>query len=301
MELRVQIHLHTTESKSTRVVTEGIIHPKQAIDILKKNKIDVAAITDHNTTRAYSKVKNYAEERGVLLINGIEIDTVDGHLIGLDVDEEIEKYLRRGLNALEASDLIKDCGGVVYIPHPFDIQRKGIERKVKETDGIIEVFNSLNIFRFEDKLANIAASKLGRPKAVGADAHTPDMITSGIMVVNAELETQSILQSIKNGNVQFENCKYITLKQIKEWTLQRMILSYTDLKDKLKNGWEVDKRHMIIANSRFLKPLGRAVLELGVRKPNSKIWDFVADFSYVLTGLYAKFIEREFDTFVSML
>ena len=85
MGLTCQLHTHTTESKGTRVVVESITRPKKAIDFCKKNKIDVLAITDHNTTAAYPKMKRYAEKKGILLIKGIEIDTADGHIIGLDV------------------------------------------------------------------------------------------------------------------------------------------------------------------------------------------------------------------------
>lgn len=301
MELNLQLHLHTTESRGTRILCESIIRPRQAINILKENKIDVVAITDHNTTRACSKMRNYAKKKGILVIDGIEIDTIDGHIIGLDVDLDIEKKINRSMTAFEASDVIKDCGGEVYIPHLFDIRRKGLGCKVKEIDGIIEVFNSFNIFGFEDKYAKFAASKLNRPTAVGGDAHIAEMIPCGITVIDSELDERSILKILKRGNVKFKNCRYMTLRQIKEWSLERAFLSYGDIKKKIRHGWEVDTRYMTFANNRFLRLLERFFLELGTRRVKSKFWDFGTYLSYILLSFYQRSTKKEFNSFISTL
>jgi hypothetical protein len=301
MDLRFQLHLHTTESKGTRVYVESLIEPKQAIDIAKMNNIDGIAITDHDKTTAYDKVKNYAKEKNIILINGIEFDTSDGHIIGLNVDTGIEKKIRKGMSALEVCDIIKDSSGEVYIPHPFDIRRKGLGKKIKKVDGIIEVFNSLDIFGFEDKYASYVASKLKRPIAAGADAHKPDMINLGITVVDSEPDEFSVLKSIKKGNVRFENCRHLTLKDMKELSLDRVISSYEYIKEEIKNGWEVDMKYMKIANCRFMKPIENFVLDLGVRNRHSRIWDFVTYISYVLTILYGQHNKRDFKEFISKL
>jgi len=301
MKLNVQLHLHTIESKRQNVPTESVIRPKQAIDIVKKNGIDAVAVTDHNTTRYVSRIEKYAEKKGIILIKGIEMDTDSGHLIGLGIDEEIEKKFKYGMDLLEAADLIKDFGGVVYIPHVFDIRKKGIGTRVKEVDGIIEVFNAMNIFGFENKYADIVADKLKRPKAVGADAHTPAMIPYCINVVDAEPDEYSILKNIIEGNVEFKDCRYITLRELKEWVLKRISLSYVDIKDNIRNGWIPDDWYMILANNRFIKPLENAVLEFGIRTKNSKIWDFVTYTSYFFAYFYSEFTRREFNTFILTL
>ena len=301
MELKAQLHLHTTESRGTRVVTESLIQPKQVIDIAKKSRIDVIAITDHNNTRAYPKVKKYADEKGVLLINGVEISTADGHLIGLDVNVGIEEKLDESMTALEAGDVIKDFGGEVYIPHVFDIRKQGIGDKVKDVDGIIEVFNSLDIYRFEDKYAEIVASKFNRPRAVGADAHVSWMIDRCLTVVDSEPNVQSVLEAIKDGRVRFENCRHMTLREMKELSLERVINSYEFIKNKIKDGWDVDKWYMTLANNPIIKPVEKTTLELGMRTKKSKIWDFVTCVSYLIAYFYGRYNKREFDAFISTL
>jgi len=236
-----------------------------------------------------------------MLINGIEITTTNGHLIGLDVDLDIEKKINRSITALEASDLIRDCGGDVYIPHPFDIRNKGIWREVKKIDGIIEVFNSFNIFGFEDKYADFVASKLNRPKAVGADSHMPETIKLCLTVVDSEPDVGSILKTIKKGKVRFENCRHLTLKEMKKLSFDRVTKSYDYIKNKIKNGWEVDMKYMLLANNPLMRPIENFVLDFGMKTKNNKIWDFVVYASYFLTFLYGKNSRKEFDKFISTL
>jgi len=301
MELTCQLHTHTTEYQGTRVSVESLIKPKEAIDFAKKNKIDALAITDHDTTTALPKVKKYAEKNGILLINGIEIDTVDGHVIGLDVDLDIQNKIKRSMTALEAKDVIRDCGGEVYIPHLFDIRNKGIWRKVKEVDGIIEVFNSFNIFRFENDYADIVATRLRRPKAVGADAHFPEAINLCLTVVDSEPNASSILKAIRKGKVEFKNCRNLTLKELKELSMERVIRSYDFVKNRIKNGWEVDMKYMLLANNPLIRPLESFTLELGMRTKESRIWDFVTCVSYLLTFVYGRFSKKKFDKLISKI
>ena len=301
MKLNVQLHLHTIESKTQNIPAESVIHPKLAIDTAKKNGIDVIAVTDHNTTRKISSVKDFAEKKGIIIIKGIEIDTDSGHLIGFGVDEEIEKKIKLGIDLLETADLIKDFGGEVYIPHPFDIRKKGVGPRVKEVDGIIEVFNSMNIFGFENKYADIVADKLKKPKAVGADAHTLSMIPRCITVVDAEPDEYSIIKNIKQGNVEFKNCTYMTLREFKEWILTRISLSYDDIIKSIQNGWEPDEWYTILANSRLIKPLEKAVLEFGIRTKKSRLWDFVTYSSYIFAYFYSELSKREFNAFICTL
>jgi predicted metal-dependent phosphoesterase TrpH len=301
MKLTAQLHMHTTESRGTRIKVDSIITPKQAIDLAKKKGIDVIAITDHDTTSAYPKIKKYAEENGILLMNGIEIKTLEGHLIGLDVDFGIEKNLKNSISVEEARDLIKDFGGEVYIPHLFDIRNVGIGKKIKEIEGMVEVFNPLNIFGFEDKYADFIASRLDRPKVVGADAHLPKMLDLCLTIIDSEPDTQSILKAIKKGRVEFKNCRHLTLREMKELSLERVTNSYDYIKNEINNGWEVDMWYMILANNPMMKPLERFTLELGMRTKKSRIWDFVICVSYFLATLYAKKTKRDFDEFISTL
>ena len=55
--LRVQLHVHTTASRGTRIKYDSTITPAEAIEILYKRGVDAVAVTDHNTTRAYDLMR----------------------------------------------------------------------------------------------------------------------------------------------------------------------------------------------------------------------------------------------------
>lgn len=281
--------MHTTESRGTRIKYDSVIRPKEAVDVLAKSGVDAVVVTDHNTTRAYKRMRAYGKKRSLIVINGIEIDTVDGHIVGLGVSEGIENKLKdRRINAYEACDLIRDLNGEVYIPHPFDVQKKGLGTKIKEIDGIIEVFNPMNIFGFENELANKVALKLGRPRAVGADAHSHALLDTCLTCVDSIPEEYAILKALRNGEVTFENCRYMTLQEMKNWILGRMQLSYESIMDKIAKGWQEDVWYMKLANNWVLRRLEKNSLELGVRNPRSGAWNLVSYTSYLFAAIKAK-------------
>ena len=301
MEIRTQLHLHTTHSKGTRITKESLISPREVVNLAVLHGIKAIAITDHNTTSAIPEVERYAKKRGIILIPGIEIDTFDGHLIGLGVNVGIENSVRREMSALEVADVIKDDGALVYIPHPFDIRKKGIGTKIKEVDGLIEVFNPFNIFGFENFYADYVATKLKRPKVVGGDVHVKSMFNVGITVLDCEPTEESILKALQKGKKRFENCRYMSLREMKEWSLERVVQSYEDIKKSLLNGWEIDTWYMKIANLKPLRKLQNFALTLAEKKKSSRIWDFLTKFSYFLALIYAEKNKREFNEFVLSL
>ena len=301
MELRAQLHMHTTESKGTRVKMHSNIYPKTAIDILKKKNIQVAAITDHDNTRAYPKIKDYAEKNGIILINGIEITTRDGEIIGLNVEPGIEKEFNRKMSVLEARDIVLDHAGKILIPHPFDTMRHGIGKKIKDVKGTIEIFNPGNIFGFEDKLAKIIAEKLNLPIVACSDAHWIDMIDRGITVIDSEPDINSIFKAIEKRKVRFENCRYTTWKEIKKWTFTRISDSYLDIMDHLKNGWEIDTEYMKIANQGLIRLIQKKTLQSGISKPDNRTWSVISYIVFFLSNLYALRARRKYGPFVFSL
>jgi len=293
--------MHTTESKGTRINMESSISSKTAVDILKKKNIRVAAITDHDNTRAYPKIKNYAEKNGIILINGIEVTTRDGEIIGLNVEPGIEKEFNRKISVLEVKDIVLDHDGEILIPHPFDMRGKGIGKKIKDVKGIVEVFNPGNVLGFEDKFAKITAKKLGLPMIASSDAHWPEMLDRGVTVIDSEPDINSIFKSIKKGKVRFENCEYLNWNEIRNWSLMRINESYLQVKENIKNGWEVDCNYMKIANQRIIRLIERAILEFSMKKPTSKALDFLAFVSHFFASFYGWHMRREYADFIALL
>ncbi|MGH2927908.1 MAG: PHP-associated domain-containing protein, partial [Solirubrobacteraceae bacterium] len=109
---------------------------------------------------------------GVRIIVGEEIRTRDGDVIGLFLTERIPYVLPLE----EVVGRIRDQGGLVYVPHPFDQGRSSLGRVLPGlcaagSVDVIEVFNAkIADPALNDEAARLAA-RFGLPGGAGSDAH----------------------------------------------------------------------------------------------------------------------------------
>lgn len=88
--MKIDLHIHTKMS-------DGELTPKEVIDKAIENKVKVISITDHDTIEAYTEeLTQYAENKGIKLIKGVEISTKINkcgiHVLGYNIDVENEKF-----------------------------------------------------------------------------------------------------------------------------------------------------------------------------------------------------------------
>ena len=168
--IRVDCHLHTALSG------DAVTTIDELAERVEQERLDVVFITDHNVTAAAVE----AAERGIgaRVIVGEEIRTTDGDVIGLFLTERIPYVLPLA----EAIGKIRERGGLIYLPHPYDPGRSTVKPAISErlcAEGIadvVEVFNA----KIEDQEHNVQAAKLAArydlPGGAGSDAHDPEGI-----------------------------------------------------------------------------------------------------------------------------
>jgi len=107
-------------------------------------------------------------------IPGEEISTSKGEFCGIFLNEEIHEK-----NIFEAFDKVREQGGLIYLPHPFDWRRSRSLCKfgllddpefIKRVD-IVEVYNSRCVEERPNEEAKTYAENYGLLKGVGSDAH----------------------------------------------------------------------------------------------------------------------------------
>ena len=133
----------------------------------------MVAITDHNETAAAMKAAASCVP-GRRVIVGEEIRTQAGEVIGLFLTERIPYVLP----VAEAIGRIRDQGGLVYLPHPYDPARGslGAAADVLCAGGladVVEVFNAKIADQALNDRAAALARRWGLPGAAGSDAHDP--------------------------------------------------------------------------------------------------------------------------------
>ena len=167
---RADLHVNSTWS-------DGAQRP-EAIVRACAGRLDVVAITDHDEIRGALEARRFAAAHpalGVEVVVGEEISTLNGHLLGLYLDEAVEP----GLSAAESITRIHDQGGLAIAAHPFHPMRGGVRghRSVGALiptlalDGI-EIVNNAGVFSWlYDAWAALHNVDWALPVTGGSDAH----------------------------------------------------------------------------------------------------------------------------------
>lgn len=162
--LKLDLHIHSQYSE------DATGSPKDIIKILQKKGLQGMAITDHNTVEGGLKALK-VKPKEFIVIPGVEISTKDGHMLALNVTENIKRHL----SVEETVEKIIDAGGLPVAPHLFR-NMSGIKkeklRNIQTKISAIEVFNSCSLPQTNLKTAKIA-KEYGLGGTGGSDAHDP--------------------------------------------------------------------------------------------------------------------------------
>lgn len=137
-------HCHTLSS-------DGMVTPKELVDAAVRAKLDLIAVTDHDTMESVEETQARGEAAGLGVVAGEEITTrwpARTHLIGWF----LERPIKPGMSIEDTVAAIQDQGGLAIIPHPFmpvyfgSIQ-PGMLRRLVETHRVdgIEIMSTVPI------------------------------------------------------------------------------------------------------------------------------------------------------------
>ena len=144
--MKYDLHIHTKYS------SDGVLEPVKIVETTRKLGLHGIAITDHNTIRGGVEVKKY-ETPDLQVIVGSEVMTERGEITGLFLSSDINSRDVRGVISE-----IKNQGGIVIIPHPFDrLRHSAFHPTTEDAEYIdaIEVYNSRCVFQEEHPTFNI--------------------------------------------------------------------------------------------------------------------------------------------------
>src|SRR5438094_4364534 len=167
---RADLHLHTTAS-------DGWPAPHQLVDYARATRLDVIAVTDHDTIEGALRAADYAAGFSKLhVVIGEEVSSRDGHIVALYV----ERRIRPGMSAAATVHAIHEQGGLAVAVHPFwRTQRRtrngsvnGVGWLAAELDfDAVEVENATPGFYVFNQLARRLNTGLGSAELGGSDAH----------------------------------------------------------------------------------------------------------------------------------
>jgi len=191
--LKADLHIHSKYSLDSNNPLEGIIERCQ------QRGINCIAVCDHGTAEGGLKIKELAPFK---VIVAEEVLTPEGEIMGMFLKETIPS----GSSPEETIEQIREQGGLVCIPHPFDRFRpsamKGhtLARIVDQVD-IIEVFNARTLpYQNMNKPRNFAQQH-NLVQGAGSDAHTLAEIGNAYVELPEFNGCDDFLEALAQGKI----------------------------------------------------------------------------------------------------
>ena len=191
--LKADLHIHTEYSMDCSTPLE------QVISRCQEDGINCIAIADHGTAEGALRMQQSAPFQ---VIVAEEVLTPHGEIMGMFLKETIPS----GITIEQAISEIRAQGGLVCMPHPFDILRRSalngrITEEIIEQIDVVEVFNARNPVPWGNGKAKDFARKYGILGSAGSDAHTPAEIGNAYVEMPEFNGRDDFLQALAEGKI----------------------------------------------------------------------------------------------------
>jgi hypothetical protein len=192
LSLRIDLHVHTCYSYDSPSSLNEIIF------YAKRKGLDGIAITDHDTLKGARRALKLAEGKGLIVIPGVEVTTLQGHVLALNPS----KLIPQNLSLIETVEKIHEAGGIAIAAHPLVFIKSHIKQPVASVSNLdgVEVINSSAFpFFLFTRLSMALAKRLNLPRTAGSDAHQAREIGTAYSKVRAHSDIDDIVEAIRRG------------------------------------------------------------------------------------------------------
>ncbi|HLB04361.1 MAG TPA: glycosyltransferase [Gaiellaceae bacterium] len=208
------LHMHTRWSHDCS------IEPAALLDHAEAEALGAIAVTDHNVFGGALETVELARGRELIVIPGEEVKTDgQGEVIGLFLTDEIP----RDLSFADTLAAIREQGGLVYLPHPFDRMHSipdpaTLHHHLAEID-VFEVYNARLLFDAYNDEALRFARKYRLLAGAGSDAHVLQGVGTGVLRMRRFEGPEDFLLSLRTAEV-LRRPKSLAYLQSLKWAAQ---------------------------------------------------------------------------------
>ncbi|HWN20759.1 MAG TPA: glycosyltransferase [Gaiellaceae bacterium] len=208
------LHMHTSWSHDCSIEVDELLDHAEA------EGLGAIAVTDHNVFGGALEAVEQVRNRDLVVIPGEEVKTDgQGEVIGLFLQEEIP----RGLSFGDTIAAIREQGGLVYLPHPFDRMHAipdpvTLHRHLAEID-VFEVYNARLLFETYNDEAQRFARKYNLVAGAGSDAHVLQGVGTGAVRMRRFEGPEEFLLSLRSAEV-LRRPKSLAYLQSLKWVAQ---------------------------------------------------------------------------------
>ena len=208
--LFIDLHCHTSAS------FDSLATPRSVVRAAASRGLTHLAVTDHDRIDGALRARDAAPDELTVIV-GEEVKTADGDLIAVF----IENLVPPGLSATETIAAIREQGGLVGVPHPFD-RLRGYGRKsgadLAEIAGAvdwIEAYNARVIGGSANERAALFAREHGLPGICASDSHTVMEVGISYNAVSGDLTTPAgLLEALARVDMHPHRASYY----VRAWT-----------------------------------------------------------------------------------
>jgi predicted metal-dependent phosphoesterase TrpH len=193
--LKADLHLHTREAEPFIAYDARTL-----IDRAAREGFQVLSITNHDTLTFSEDLRDYARERGILLIPGVEATIEGRHVLLYNFDVH--------LSAIRTFDRLRRFKGpdwLVIAAHPFFPSTISLGRRLLDE---IDVFDAIEFSHFYtrridfNRRAVALAREVGLPLLGSSDSHLARQFGTTYSLVESEPTVDCVLSAIRKGQVQ---------------------------------------------------------------------------------------------------
>jgi predicted metal-dependent phosphoesterase TrpH len=209
--IEVDLHMHTDHSPDCATPVEVLL------ETARDRGLGAIAITDHNEVSGALEARKIAEQMGdIKVIVAEEVKTAkQGEVIGLFLEEKIP----RDMTMAETIAAIREQGGLVYVPHPFDRFHSVPDYEhlldiVEEID-VLEVFNPRVALTAFNEEAERFARKYRIVPGAGSDSHVAQGLGSVRVRIHDFDGPEEFLEAMRDADITRKHKNLVYVQALK--------------------------------------------------------------------------------------
>jgi hypothetical protein len=189
------LHLHSAEDPLDRVRYTA----KELISKAAKEKFDVISITNHHQITFNRDLLSYAQEKGILLIPGVEMTIQRRHVLVLNPPPH-----KMCSDFLSLSKLVRP-ETLIVAPHPYFPGTYSLNGHLLKHKNL---FDALEYCHFYSSMINFnqraleVCQSFGFPLIGNSDAHFLSQMGTTYSLIYAEKNLESIFAAIRGNRVE---------------------------------------------------------------------------------------------------
>ncbi|HPC85953.1 MAG TPA: PHP-associated domain-containing protein [Smithellaceae bacterium] len=211
MMIAFDLHIHTRRYSGC-----SFIEYEDLIEQAASAALSGFALTEHGMRwpdEEFDRLRNFAAERGMLLINGQEINTFDAshRSEGEFLVFGLSRSLTRPCSADELVHIVHEEGGIVIAAHPFKLARGGKSHYYGAGDRVYRLkLDAIELCHPDHgeaamKKVRRAMDALNIPGTGGSDAHKILQVGTCVTVFeNPARNEDEFLREIRAGRIRAE-------------------------------------------------------------------------------------------------